>query len=598
MWGNAARRALMRGVLGTAAAGVGFGGCCTWAKEGRTQCQSLGVVPAEPGKRRRSNRDLPTLTVADVLNDHNGRIWVTFKGGVYDVTDFLDAHPGGPARIEMVQSQDLHAFWSLYTLHLERQHILDLLEEYRIGNLSPADAKRMEELTQPLFSMYKDDPDRPRAKEGKLRNPSTIPWNSEPKDLNVLTDTFFTPNDLFFTRNHNNAPEIERNEYTLEVEENPAAGITKTHTFTLEQLETLFPKHEVVAALQCAGNRQEDFVTKDRPLYVAPHWRNGAIGNARWEGVKVRDVLRHCGMDVDGMALGTKNYPDVKICNFIAEDADETGTPYAGVLPVEKVVDPFGDALLAYKMNGDTLPRDHGYPIRLLAPGHAGCRNVKWVRNIVLSKQASELDSGSKLDRHFAPDVDFMDHIRWGEEHLRLDQGPVIQTLPVTSVICDPPMYGTVWGKNVKDITVKGIAYSGGGRGICRAEVSLDGGKTFTAAEKIPRPTEVKKGVEPQAGQGRNWAWEQFSETIPLPDDVLQKLHKGQKTDIEIVMRAIDGDFNKQPEHMEQAWNVLGICANHWARVNVTLDPSLKPGDKLPSPPPTPPPGYPYSTRD
>ena len=201
----------------------------------------------------------------------------------------------------------------------------------------------------------------------------------------------------------------------------------------------------MVAALQCAGNRQEDFVTDDRPLYVAPHWRNGAIGNAKWEGVRVRDVLKACGMDCDGVSLGTKKYPEVKICNFIAEDTDETGVPYAGVLPIEKVMDPFGDAILAYKMNDAVLPRDHGYPIRLLAPGHAGCRNVKWVRNIVLSKAASELDSGSKLDRHFAPDVDFMEHIRWGEEHLRLDQGPVIQTLPVTSVITDPPMVCTAF---------------------------------------------------------------------------------------------------------------------------------------------------------
>jgi sulfite oxidase len=57
-------------------------------------------------------------------------------------------------------------------------------------------------------------------------------------------------------------------------------------------LRTKFPRHEVVSALQCAGNRQEDFISDDRPLYVAPHWRGGAIGNAKWAGVKVRDLLR------------------------------------------------------------------------------------------------------------------------------------------------------------------------------------------------------------------------------------------------------------------------------------------------------------------
>ena len=109
-------------------------------------------------------------------------------------------------------------------------------------------------------------------------------------------------------------------------------------------------------------------MTEDRPLYVAPHWRNGAIGCAKWAGVKVRDVLRECGMDVDAIALGKKS-ANAKIANFIAYDTDETGVQYAGVIPVEKVIDPFGDAILAYEMNGETLPRDHGYPIRLLAPG-------------------------------------------------------------------------------------------------------------------------------------------------------------------------------------------------------------------------------------
>merc|ERR1719383_294370 len=128
------------------------------------------------------------------------------------------------------------------------------------------------------------------------------------------------------------------------------------------------------------------------------------------------------GLDVDSIALGKLKVPQAKICNFIGADEDETGVPYAGVLPMEKVIDPFGDVILAYEMNGETLPPDHGYPLRLVAPGHAGCRNVKWVEEILVSKNVSELDSGSKLDRHFAPDVSFLKHIRF--EKFRLDQGP------------------------------------------------------------------------------------------------------------------------------------------------------------------------------
>ena len=89
------------------------------------------------------------------------------------------------------------------------------------------------------------------------------------------------------------------------------------------------------------------------------------------------------------MSLGQIPYQDAaRIVNFIGEDTDETGVPYAGVIPFEKAIDPFGDAILAYDMNDVELPRDHGYPVRLLAPGHAGCRNVSAVaRYCVLSQR-------------------------------------------------------------------------------------------------------------------------------------------------------------------------------------------------------------------
>ena len=208
-WG---RRAFMRGVGAAAATGTAFTASAAFAKENNPsgQCQLKGVTIATPqkGVNKRGAHELPTIPLKKVHDGEEGRVWVTFRGGVYDMTDFLDAHPGGAARIEMCQGQDLANFWSLYTLHLEREHILELLEHYRIGNLSSVDTKAQEALGRPLASMYANDPKRPRHKEGKLRVPSTIPWNSEPKDLTTLTDTFYTPNDLFFTRNHNFVPDV------------------------------------------------------------------------------------------------------------------------------------------------------------------------------------------------------------------------------------------------------------------------------------------------------------------------------------------------------------------------------------------------------
>jgi len=530
---------------------------------------------------------LPIYTLEQVRADHGEETWVILDGGVYDVTTFLEAHPGGASRIQMVNGNDLSTYWNVYMLH-DRPHIRALLERYRIGNLTPEDAQRAKDTTPEFGDYYGSDPVRPR--ESELRIPTRAPWNAEPT-LNVLVDHFFTPNDLFFVRNHNNVPLFEEDEYTLSISaEDPNWGL-KEKEYTLDELKTKFPVAEIVATLQCAGNRQEDFVQRDRPLYVAPHWRNGAIGNARWTGVRVRDVLSDVGIDVDGMALRKKEYPGMKIVNFIGADTDETGVNYAGVLPMEKVIDPFGDAILAYEMNGETLPRDHGYPLRLVAPGHAGCRNVKWVEEIHVSKNVSELDSGSKLDRHFAPDVSFLKHIRLGDERLRLDQGPVIQTLPVQSIICEPLNGATLDGAD-EYIVVRGVAWSGAGRGVCRVELSLDGGETFTAAEILPTPGSkfrASSGPDPQAGQGRNWSWNQYYLKARIPDKNLEELKSGTKSELEICVRAIDGDFNAQPEKMEQVWNVLGICVNHWHKISVTLDPHMSltngsPQFKLPNP--------------
>ena len=520
----------------------------------------------------------PILSLEEVRADHGEEVWVCLDGGVYNVTPFLDAHPGGATRIMMAAGGDLSKFWAVYRLH-NRPHVRKLLEEYRIGTLSAADAARVEAETE-FASYYDGDPARPKAADGTLRVPSEHPWNSEPP-VGALVEHFYTPNDLFFVRNHNSVPLVDAATWELEVEGNEALGIGD-RTFTLEELKTKFPRTEVSAALQCAGNRQEDYVTEDRPLYVAPHWRNAAIGNAKWAGVLVRDVLRECGMDVDAIALRRATTNGMKIVNFIAEDTDETGVPYAGVIPIEKVVDPYGDALLAYEMNGETLPRDHGYPVRLLAPGHAGCRNVKWVRQIVVSAEASELDSGSRLDRHFAPDISWGDHRDHvdpgfaGHNRVRTDQGPVIQTLPVQSVIAVPAHRATVAVRPGREghVLVKGVAWSGGGRGITRVEVSADGGKHFTAAELSQAPPEQADAPKAEQGMGRNWCWHHFAQEVPLSPDVQAKLAAGEKVEIEVVSKAVDGDFNSQPERMSHTWNVLGICVNHWARSRVTLDPA------------------------
>lgn len=120
---------------------------------------------------------------------------------------------------------------------------------------------------------------------------------------------------------------------------------------------------------------------------------------------------------------------------------------------------------------------------------------------------------------------------------VRVDQGPVIQTLPVQSIICTPANRITL-SADTESIPVSGVAWSGAGRGICRVEVSLDEGKTFSACELI-KDENKKDAPNPEQGMGRNWAWTQFYLDAPVPLSVREKLKKGEPVEVSVFSKAI-----------------------------------------------------------
>lgn len=233
-------------------------------------------------------------------------------------------------------------------------------------------------------------------------------------------------------------PDICPEEYRLIIK---GKGLKKKKiVYKLKDLKKKFKKHEVVTTLQCAGNRREDLHDKEHQIFISPHWVIGAMSTAKCKsvcicsdlystspipailsspltvlsntypggGVKLRDVLEDCGWDVDALALGEKMPPDgVKHVQMEGYDQDETGYTYGGSFPVEKAVDGLGEVILAYEMNGEELPRDHGYPVRMLIPGHVGARQVKWLHKINLSNEESKKSYQCKSYRHFAPDITF-----------------------------------------------------------------------------------------------------------------------------------------------------------------------------------------------
>lgn len=507
--------------------------------------------------------DLPVISLADFQSHHSedGGIWVHFRGAVYDITTFIHAHPGDASRISMAGGKDLEPFWNVYRQHY-RGHILPFLEKYRIGNLSAKDSKAVQETTS-FSDVFDEDPP---------RHPDCQPCSMKPfcgeTRLDLLVDSYYTPNEIFYKRNHNSVPSIEEDDYELIVESCPQLGI-KGRSFTLQELKDLFPKAEVVSTMQCAGNRGEDYHGLDgKPMFNAPHWTIAAISNAKYGGARMRDVLAYCGLDVDAYANGTKNAvggqnPLGEMDNqqdwhahFESYDCNETGEPYQGSTFMDKVVDPFGDCLVCYEMNGTDLPCDHGYPVRALVPGHAGARQPKWLHKIELRPYGYP----TLQCRGMPPNLDFENNLAVWPPKRGMQGINVVQEMPVQSIVCWPPQNATV-SLSDNSIEIKGVAWSGGGSGIYRVDVSIDGGKTWESADTLHKPV-----VQHRRAQ---YGWTQFFHTARLTEEMKEQLKKQKTINLEVTSKAVDSHFNVQPDDPIPHWNSRGVAANHWYRVSI-----------------------------
>jgi len=492
-----------------------------------------------------------------------GRVVVGFRGGVYDVTDFT-GHPGGYGRITMAAGNDLEAFWGLYTQH-NRGHVYDILERYRIGSLSEAEAESLRLESPPLDNPYKDDP--PPMPE--LLTNTRYPYNAEGK-LRYLTDSFITPIGRHFVRNHGIVPDIDPESYTLTV---TGAGLKET-VFTLEQLKA-FPRVDVTTVIQCNGNRREDYhyCKEGVPAFGPPHWVCGAMGCATWTGVRLRDLLAASGMDVDGISTRKVLAPkEATHVGLLASDTDECGNQYCCSFPFEKAVDPFGDVIVAYAMNGQDIPRSHGYPVRCIVPGNAGARNCKFLERVTVTNNPC-LDAGNwKQYALHAMDVPLFKLQDFVEHKKELMSDPPVMEMPVQSMISVPTAGDTLCcsgvdlAKDVPTVKVKGLAWGGAGEGVNRVDVSLDGGKTFTRADLLERPI-------PKQRRRNEWAWQFFEKDIPLPAEHVATLRRGEAVKLELLSKALNTSWNVQPESAESNFNVHGCCVNNWYRVPVTVCP-------------------------
>lgn len=449
---------------------------------------------------------LPDYTWEQIAQhkDKNESVWVAFGDGVYDVTNFVVNHPGGE-KILLGAGGSVEPYWNLYRVH-HKQMVYQMLESMRVGNLKPTEKKV--ELDDP----YLKDPERSQ----NLVAFSQKPFNAETQS-EILTENFVTPNSEFFVRNHLPVPQVDPQTYKFELSFEEGSL-----EFSLDYLKNNFEFIEVTTSLQCAGNRRTGF-REHGELRGVP-WTAGAIGTAVWRGIRLRDVIKSAGID-------TSKY---KHLHVEALDSDANG-PFGTNIPLDKAMSEEGDVILAFEMNGQELPRDHGYPMRLIVPGYVGKRNIKWVKKITLSDKESELVWHARDYRIFSQHDSLT--------NIDFERALPAYEMPVTSVITEP-LDSSGFELEQEEITLKGYAYSGGGRGIARVDVTTNGGEDWETAELHRRPI----------GTNNNWTWSLWEKKVEIPD----------KQGFEVCVRAFDTSGNTQPENGKHIWNFRGTFNNAW----------------------------------
>ncbi|WP_435348921.1 sulfite oxidase [Haloarchaeobius sp. HRN-SO-5] len=285
---------------------------------------------------------------------------------------------------------------------------------------------------------------------------------------------WLTPIEEHFVCHRNDMPDADADAWTVTITGPVEEGLSMT------DIEEAYPTVAVAHTMECAGNGRG----QHRPETGSVQWGFEAAATAFWTGTPVSSILRDHGIES----------PDGKWLTAIGGDPSDNEDVFARSIPLAKA---FDDCILAYEMNGERLPREHGYPVRLIVPGWYGVNNVKWVEE--LRVMDSMVVEGS-LDR---PSV----HAYWQQETYRIHPGgsepealPTVETVDtweqleggvehpytfdvnVMSVIGTPDGEAPVTPRDDGTVEVRGVAWAGDDA-VERVEVSTDGGETWDDAE-------------------------------------------------------------------------------------------------------------------
>jgi len=345
--------------------------------------------------------------------------------------------------------------------------------------------------------------------EEKMRVMTKRPLNAETPRENLRT--WITDNAVFFKRNQGQFMDtpIKLSDWQLHI----AGLVEKKLRVTYDDLQRL-PKEEVANTLECSGNSRSLLKQKA----AGNPWTIGGVGNAIWGGIWLRELLEKAGLQDKAEHVSFEG---------LDKPLGSAGIKFIRSIPIKKAM---SSTLLAYEMNGQPLPLEHGFPLRALALGWTGANCVKWVHKITV------------LDRPH--EGFFMDNVyrvfQKGEDS---KSGEIVKGIQIKSIIVDPADEASF---SAGIVPIRGSAYAGEA-GIQKVDVSVDDGQSWNPAKLI--------------GLQESYAWRHWEYMWTAE----------QRGEFTIMARATDAEGRRQPETAH--WNMLGYGNNgireHAVRVHI-----------------------------
>ena len=337
-----------------------------------------------------------------------------------------------------------------------------------------------------------------------------------------LLDDSITPSKYMFVRNNGVPPTtIDVDNWTLEI---AGESCVNPLSFSIAELKQRFEEVTLQLQLECGGNGRSEFV----PAASGNQWTTGAIGCPTFTGVRLRDVLNYCGVGADAEYVGYYGAD-----THLSGDADRE--PISRGVPIAKALE--RESLIAWQMNGEDLPLQNGYPLRLVCAGWPASVSGKWLNKLVVRNQTHDVEKMA-APSYTVPKQPVAPGSRVPHEEMKISE-----SMPVKSLITFPKSGVT---HDLRErLVVRGHAWAGDDQ-VSGVYLSIDFGATWL-------PT----GVNSPANR---LAWQDFSGWLQFP----------QPGYYEIWARAMDTQGRSQPLVIP-GWNPRGYLNNTAHRIAVQV---------------------------